>query len=462
MSQTKMENFSVQDLRARVRGSVFAPADDGYDAARQGWNLAVNQHPALVVVANGADDIAHAVRFANANNLGIAVMATGHGVIRVADDCMLLVTSKMNQVQVDAQAQTAWVSAGAKWGDVLAQTVPHGLAPALGSTPEVGAVGYTLGGGFGWIGRKFGMSCDNVNAFELVTADGNLVRADALQNSDLFWALRGGGGNFGVVTGMEIRLHPVASLYAGNLFYPVEQARAVFAHYRAWIENAPDELTSSIVLMNFPPVPDVPEFLRGKSFVMVRGAYCGDAAQGETLLKHWREWQAPIIDDFKTIPFAAVATVSNDPVDPLPGLSSGGWLNDLSDETAETLIQFALPQGGPPLLIFAEVRHAGGAIRSVAADSTAYSHREREHLLSVIAFTPTPEVHAAAASHIAAMKNALGAHLNAEVYMNFLEGADAHTHSRQGFSPEHYQRLTALKAKYDPQNRFNHSYELTA
>ena len=456
------QDMTLQDLRARVSGGVFVPGEQGYDAARFTWNLSVNQQPALAVVANNADDVAHAVRYANAHNMTIAVKTTGHGVISPADDCMLIVTSAMNQVQVNAPAKTAWVSGGAKWGDVLAQTVPHGLAPVLGSTPEVGAVGYTLGGGFGWLGRNYGMSCDNVNAFQIVTADGNIVRADATENSDLFWALRGGGSNFGIVTGMEIRLYPVANLYAGNLFYPVENARAIFARYREWIADAPQALTSSIVLMNFPPFPFVPEFVRGKSFVMVRGAFDGPTEQGEALLKFWRDWQTPLIDDFKSIPFAQIETVSNDPKDPLPCISSGGWLNDLSDETAETLIQYALPQGGPPLLVFAEVRHAGGAIKNMNADSTAYSHRAQEHLLSVIAAAPTPEIRAAVLAHIAAMKNALGAHLNDAVYMNFLEGQEARTRTPQGFTPEHYQRLVALKRKYDPQNRFNHSYVLTA
>ena len=226
--------------------------------------------------------------------MAVAVKATGHGVIREANDSLLIVTSELTDVRVNADAQTAWVSAGTKWGRVLEETQAVGLAPVLGSSPDVGAVSYTLGGGMGWLARKYGISADSVNQFELVTADGNLVHASAAENADLFWALRGGGGNFGVVTAMEIRLYPVTKVYGGNSFYPIEKAKEVYARYRNWIVNAPDELTSSVLIMNFPPFPQIPERLRGQSFVMVRGCYCGPLEQGKELLKYWRDWQSPI------------------------------------------------------------------------------------------------------------------------------------------------------------------------
>ena len=292
------ESTELDHLRASVTGQVITPNNDAYDKARQAWNLTVDQHPALIVVAQTDIDIVEAVKFANMQGLDIAVMATGHGTIREADHSMLIVTSQLTDVRVSVEAQTAWVSAGAKWGRVLEAAQAVGLAPLLGSSPDVGAVGYTLGGGMGWLARKYGLSTDSVNRFELVTADGQMLRASATENADLFWGLRGGGGNFGVITGMEIQLYPVTTVYGGNLFYPADKAKEVYAHYRHWIANAPDELTSSVVLMNFPPVPEVPEFLRGQSFVIVRGCYSGPMEEGEELLKHWRTWQAPLIDDF--------------------------------------------------------------------------------------------------------------------------------------------------------------------
>lgn len=449
---------SVEELRPAVKGAVLTAEDAGYNAARQVWNLAVEQFPAVIVIAESAEDIAEAVTFANANNLEIAVKATGHGTIREANDSLLIVTSQMTDVRIDAHAQTAWISAGTKWGRVLEQAQAVGLAPLLGSSPDVGAVGYTLGGGMGWLARHYGLSVDNVNYFEVVNARGEIITASASENSDLFWALRGGGGNFAVVTGMEVRLVPVTDVYAGNLYYPAELAREVFARFENWTANAPDELTSSVVLMNFPPIPEMPEWMRGQSFVIVRGAYSGRVDDGEELLKFWREWQTPVVDDFKIIPFSQAATISNDPVDPTPGQSSGAWLKDLSPETAETLIQFVLPQGGPPKLIMAEVRHAGGKIAKIDPSSAAYGNRDAQFSLQVIGFTPTPQSVADAREHIANLKQALELHMHGGVYLNFLEGAEARQRTRQGFTAENLQRLQDIKAKYDPQNRFNHSY----
>jgi hypothetical protein len=456
------ESPELERLRSCVSGQVLRPEDEGYDRARMAWNLTVDQHPALIVIARSADDILEAVRFADAQNLEVAVKATGHGTIREANDSMLIDTSQMMDVHVDAAAQTAWVSAGTKWGRVLEQTQAVGLAPLLGSSPDVGAVGYTLGGGMGWLARKYGLSTDSVNFFELVTADGHLVRASAQENADLFWGLRGGGGNFGVVTGMEIRLYPVDLVYGGNLFYPIGLAREVYAHYRSWIANAPDELTSSVVLMNFPPIPGVPEFLRGQSFVMVRGCYSGLIGKGEELLQYWRTWQPPLVDDFKAMPFSQVAAISSDPLDPMPSLSSGAWLKDLDDETVETLIRFVVPQGQPPVLAFAEVRHAGGAISQVDPQSAAYGNRDAVYSLQVVGAAPTREIHATVKSHVANMKDALSSHLHGGVYLNFIEGAEAREATKKGFSVDTFQRLQMLKEKYDPRNRFSHSYAISS
>ena len=245
------------------------------------------------------------------------------------------------------------------------------------------------------------------------------------------------------------------------MFYPADKAKEVYAHYRRWIANAPDELTSSVVLMNFPPVPEVPEFLRGKSFVIVRGCYSGSVEQGEELLKHWRAWQAPLIDDFNSMPFSQVATISNDPLDPMPAQSSGVWLKDISDETVDILIEHTLPRNGPPMLAFAEVRHAGGAISKVDPDSAAYGNRDAQHILQVIGAAPTPEIHAAVRNHISHLKTALTPHLHGGVYLNFLEGSEARKYTTSGFSQDTYKRLQALKAKYDPKNRFSHSYNIS-
>ncbi len=454
------KSMQTSQLEEKLTGKdqVIVPGSENYDVARKGWNLAVDQFPALIVRAKTVNDIVAAIRFAKSNGLEVAVMATGHGVIRSANNSLLIDTSQMNQVRVNASAKTAWVEAGAKWGIVLKAAQAEGLAPLLGSSPDVGAVGYTLGGGMGWLARKYGLSTDSVNFFELVTADGDVIKTSASTNADLFWALRGGGGNFGVVTGMEIRLYPVTNVYAGNLYYPADMAKEVFANFRNWIKDAPKELTASFVVMNFPPLEIVPDFMRGKSYVMVRGCYCGEVADGEALVNFWRSWQTPFIDDFKQISFKDAANISNDPVDPIPALSSGTWLKDLDDDVIDRLIDFVLPHGNPPLLMMSEIRNAGGVISEVDPQSAAYGNRDAEFSLQFVAAVPNAEINNMVTNHISRLKDELKPHLHGGVYMNFLEGAEARERTRQGYSAESFKRLQAVKKKFDPQNMFSHSY----
>lgn len=460
ISPTLANGVTAAQLQARVTGLVTSLGDPHYDEWRAAWNLTVNQHPALIVVAESVADIAAAVRFAREADLKVAVQATGHGVIRPADDSLLIITSRLTEVRVDAQSRTAWIGAGTKWAKVLAQAQAAGLAPLLGSSPDVGAIGYTLGGGMGWLARKYGLSIDSVNCFQVVTADGDIVEAGPNQHPDLFWGLRGGGGGLGVVTGMEVQLYPITEFYGGNLYYPIEHAPALFARYREWIADAPDELTSSIVIMNYPPLPFFPEPLRGKAVAQIRGAYCGPIEQGEALLDFWRKWQAPLIDDFAARPFSDIAKVSNDPVDPLPSLSSGAWLADLSDEVLAALIDYGSTASGPTPITVTEVRHAGGAMTRVDPNHTAYSHRTAPHSLQWVGMTPTPEAQAAFRQQIARARRALQPHLTGGVYLNFLEGEESLARSRDGFSADAYQHLQTLKALYDPANRFSHSYDL--
>jgi hypothetical protein len=445
-------------LQSRIQGRVITPSDLQYSAARQAWNLTVNQHPAVIVAAQSAADIVEAVRFAAAHGLGVAVQATGHGNVRPADGAMLILTAGLDEVRIDAERQMAWVGAGVQWAAVLEAAQAMGLAPLLGSTPYVGAVGYTLGGGMGWLARKYGLATDSVLSFEVITADGELRRASATENSDLFWGLRGGGGSLGIVTGMEFRLYPVTTVYGGNLFYPMAQAKAIFQRYREWIANAPDELTSSIVIMNFPAAPAVPAPLRGQRFVMVRGCYAGPIAEGEALLQHWRAWQAPVIDDFKAMPFSDVGSISNDPVEPLPSFSTGVWLQTLSDAAIETLIRYVAPSHGSPL-VYAEIRHAGGAIRRVA-QSGAYSHRDADYLLHLIGVAPTPETRFYLQHYTDQIKAALQPDLTGGVYMNFLEGEESRAQVKAGFSPAAYAQLQQLKATYDAQNRLAYGFNI--
>ena len=457
-TQTVTDTRWIQ-LQLRTQGTVITPNDPQYDEARQAWNLTVEQRPAVIVVATSVADVIEAMQFARREGLSISVQSTGHGIVRPANDNLLIITSNMKNIRVDAAAQTAWIEAGAKWGEVLAQTQPVGLAPLLGSSPDVGVVGYTLGGGMGWLGRKYGLAADSV---ELVTADGRRLRASETENSDLFWGLRGGGGSLGIITGMEIKLYPVSTVYGGNLIYPIDMAKEVLTSYRAWITTVPDELTSSVVLMNFPPVPQVPEFLRGQSFVMVRGCYCGPVEQGEALIQAWRDWRTPLIDGFKEMPFSQVATISNDPVDPIAGLGTGAWLRELSDEAIDILIRSGAPNNGhgPSPLIFAEVRHVGGAVARVKAQASAYGNRDASLLLQMVGATPSPEAYSTLKQYTTQIKQQLQPYLTGGVYLNFLEGEESQQRVEDGYSPEAYQRLSRLKAAYDPDNRLRSGFNL--
>src|SRR5215210_1478937 len=296
---------ALEDLRAGLKGDAYVPGDAGFDEARAAWNLNANQHPALVVMAEGAADVLAAVRLARDGGLGVGVMATGHGTAAPADGGVLVNTSRMKGVHVDPETQTARVEAGAKWVDVVPEAAANGLAGLQGSSSGVGVVGFTMGGGFGWLGRKHGFAADSVKEADVVTADGKLIKASAHENAGLFWGLKGGGGNFGIVTSLEFALYPIAEVFGGNLFYPVEKAGAALELYSRWSEELPEEVTSAVTFLNVPPLPELPEPIRGGSFIVMRFCYTGEALEGrgEELLKPWREaFSEPVFDTFGVMP----------------------------------------------------------------------------------------------------------------------------------------------------------------
>src|ERR687885_2387310 len=327
---TVIDSSTLDAFRAGLRGAAYAPGEEGYDEARRAWNLNAHQHPALVVMAAGPADVISAVRLARDEGLGVGVMATGHGVAYPCDGGVLINTSRMKGVRVDPEARIARVEPGALWADVIAEAQLFGLAGLVGSSSGVGVVGYTMGGGFAWLGRKYGLNADSVREADVVTADGELIRTSAYEHPDLFWGLKGGGGNFGIVTSMEFALYPLTTIYGGNLFYPLERTPEVLDLYVRWVETLPDEMTTAIAFMNFPPMPELPEPLRGESFVSVRGCYCGDPVEGgEQLLRPWREFGEPQVDTFGLMPYQQMDMISMDPVDPLAFYSHVELLGDL-------------------------------------------------------------------------------------------------------------------------------------
>ncbi|HKD76848.1 MAG TPA: FAD-binding protein, partial [Ktedonobacterales bacterium] len=425
---------------------------------RRGWNRLIDQHPALILVAANSQDVVAGVRFAREAGLGMGVQGTGHGVQHPADDHLLIVTSRMNAAHVDVQQQTARVEAGAIWKHVLDQATPHGLAPLLGTAPHVGVVGYTLGGGIGRLGRRYGFAADSVRWIDLVTADGMLRRASPTEHSDLFWGLRGGGGSFGVVTAMEFSLYPVATLFGGSLTYPGELAGDALRFFREWTKTVPDALTSSLMIVKFPALPQVPEAMRGQKQVVVRTAFAGASAQGEALMQPWLDWHTPLGNTLHEMPFSEVGTIQNDPVDPALAYASNEMLNDLSDEAIDVIVRHATDGATP--VVFIELRHAGGALSR--SSGNAIGDRGASFYMQMGGPIFALGRRAAMESAIRQCKQDLHPYLPGGVYLNFLSGDEARQRTRDAYEPATYERLLALKARYDPGNRFLFSYLLSA
>lgn len=454
--------LTTPNLADRVSGTVVTPDHPRYDDARAAWNLLYTHRPAVVVEAASTQDVVEAVRHAADIGAKVAVQATGHGVTSLADDAVLVLTTCLDHLEVDAEAWTATVGAGVKWSRVLAAAQEVGLAPLLGSSPDVGAVGYTLGGGFGWLGRRYGLSADHVRSFTVVLADGSVVRTSDEENAELFWALRGAGaGSLGVVVEMEIDLVPVTKVYAGNIFYPLEMAADVFGFYTDWTADITEEMTSSISLAAFPAMDEVPEPMRGKAFVIVRGCHSGELADGEALVDQWRRWAPPAIDMWGPLPFDQAGLISNEPTDPMPGVSSARWLRGLEPDQIEPMLEALAPgTAGPSPLLMVEIRHAGGAVAR-PNPSASYAARGSERLVQAVGLAFGPEMAADAVSRIERLWAGLDDHVDEGAYLNFLEGDERVDHTRDAFDTDTWNRLVAVKRTVDPDGTFDHGLALT-
>jgi FAD/FMN-containing dehydrogenase len=452
------ETHAIEALRDRLQGTLLQPQDQGYVGAAKAWNLNAEQHPALVVLAECAADVVAAVQFARQVGIGVGVMATGHGVGAPCDRGMLVNTSRMRGVSVDSVSQTARVEAGALWKDVIPLAQAYGLAGLAGSAPHVGVVGYTMGGGFGWLGRKFGLNAASVTAADVVTAAGELLHVSANQHTDLFWGLKGGGGNFGIVTALEFRLYPLATVFGGAVFYPVEQARDALNRYADWTAELPDEVTSAIAFMNIPPLPFLPERLRGRSVIVIKACYCGAKPEdGENLFRPMREGLGePIMDTFGKMSVAAMDAISKDPVDPMGVIQYTGMLSNLSPETIDALVAVAGAESGSPLLAV-ELRQLSGALARTPEQLNPMGRGNAQFSLNVLGATFTPEMAERGKTQIARLIGATRQYQTGETFLNYLEIDPAADRVRAAYPPEDWERLVALKNMYDPENvfRFN-------
>ena len=341
----RLDEATVAPLRARVTGTVALPEDPGY-ARILPWNVAVPVRPAAAVFAASALDVAETVMFAAANGLTVAVQATGHGALPIGSDTLLVHTGDLSGCHIDAHNRTAYVGSGVKWQQVLDAATPYGLAPACGSAPGVGVVGFLTGGGIGPLVRSIGLSSDHVRGFELVTGTGEILWVTPVQHAELFWGLRGSKSTLGIVTSVEIDLLPIAEFYGGAVYFDGTDAGAVLHAWQGWCRGLPESVTTSIALQQLPAMPGVPPPLAGTFTVAVRYIALGDVAEAEQLLAPMRAVATPVIDAVGVMPYAAIGAVHADPPDPMPVHEDHALLRELTPETVDALLAVAGPQAG--------------------------------------------------------------------------------------------------------------------
>jgi FAD/FMN-containing dehydrogenase len=454
-SPTVLGDGTVAELAEAVRGEVIRPGDAAYDEARAIWNGAHDRRPALILRCAGVADVLRGVEFARSQDLLLAVRGGKHSIpgFSTCDDGMVLDLSPMQAVRVDPEAGTARAEAGVTWSVFDHETQAYGLATTGGLVSSTGVAGFTLGGGIGWLMRKHGLTCDNLLSADVVTADGRLVHASAEENADLFWGLRGGGGNFGVATSFEYSVHPVGpTITGGAIFYPGDRAAEILRFYREWVQDVPDELTSVANLLTCPPAPFLPEAWHGKPLVAIIPVHCGSLEDGERALRPLRGLGEPVADLLGPIPYVAMQSL----IDPLwgPGAHSymkAGWMGGLDDAAIDTLVRHRDEVTSPKTEI--HVHHMGGAVARVPADATAFGDRGAPFLLNVLASTFTADGYDDAVSWAQDLHGAMEPALTGGTYVNFLSN-EGEERVRDAYGQDKYDRLVALKDAYDPTNLF--------
>ncbi len=447
----------IQAPTTELPRPVF-PEDPGYDAARAAWNLAADQRPAAVVTATSAAQVIGAVELAKTFGLRIAAQSTGHLATALPElDDAILVRTAIGGVEVDPVARRARVGAGAVWQDVVDAVTPHGLAALSGSSHDVGVVGYTLGGGMSWLARQYGLAANHVHAIELVTAEGRLVRADRLVNADLFWAVRGGGGNFGVVTALEIDLFPVTEVYGGMTVWPVEQAREVLAAWAAFARTAADAVTTSLRILRLPPLPEVPEPMRDTPVVVVDGAVLASERVAQAMLEEFRSVGTPVMDTWAAMSPAGLLQIHMDPPAPVPALGDTMNLVDLDDQGIDAFLAAVRPDEVSPLL-FAELRQLGGAMGRRPEGAGARAGMTGEFCLFGVGMPMSPEHADQLELRLGELITAMRPWSAGSFYLNFSElGGTADG----AFDRRTLAHLRAVRRAWDPHERFVASHAIT-
>jgi FAD/FMN-containing dehydrogenase len=443
-TETVVRAETLQAFQASLGGGTIRPSDADYNGARKTWNGLIDKRPALITRCTGVADVIAAVRFARDHDLLIAVRSGGHSLpgFSMCDGGMVIDLSRMKGIRVDPAERRAVAQAGLTWGDYDRETQAFGLASTGGVIATTGIAGLTLGGGIGWLMRKYGLACDHLRSVDLVTAEGQFLTASASEHPDLFWGVRGGGGNFGIVTSFEYQLHPVGAVLAGMILHPIDRARDVLRFYREFTATAPDELTTYALLLTTP---------EGVPVAALSCCYCGDLGVGEQVLQPLRRYGPPLADEVKPMPYQAWQSILNDAYPPgLFNYYKSHFVSRLSDELIEIVIDcFANIPSPMSALGFEQF---GGAVGRVAVDETAFRHRDALYDIAILGEWADPETSAVNVQWVREVAAATERFSTGGVYVNFL-GEDGEERVKAAYG-SHYQRLVALKRKYDPTNVF--------
>jgi FAD/FMN-containing dehydrogenase len=442
-----------------IAGRIATPNDADWDQARMGWNLVADQRPDAVAVVENGDDITAVVRFSAQNGLRVSGQGTGHGAVALGslEGAILIKTERMRGVEIDAGARTARVEAGVLSVELAEAAQQHGLSALPGSSPDVGVTGFHLGGGLSWFGRQYGFACNRVRAIELVTADGEARTVDTDNEPDLFWALRGGGGDYALVVALHIDLVPVADAYAGAFLFPGAVGAEAVRIWRDWAAGVGENVTSVVRFLRPPDIPDVPEPLRNTPLLTIDGACIGSREEGEGAFAPLLEIGEPIMNTFDQVPPAALCRIHMDPEQPVPGLGHHRVLRELPDEAIEVFASMSGADSGTPLLL-TEIRHMGGALSRPAESGGALSHLDAHFAMFGIGMPMTPELGQAIEAHHDRLHDAMESWAADGGYFNFAERpCDANAI----LPADVCARLGEVKRQYDPDGRIVGSHAVS-
>ncbi len=440
-------------FRARFGGEVLTPQDEGYESARAIWNGLIDRRPAIIARCRSTAEVVRAVNLTRDSGLPLAVRGGGHSApgLCTNDGGVMIDLSPMRAVSVDPASRIARAEPGARWADYDAATNAHGLASTGGLISTTGVAGLTLGGGIGWLMRKHGLACDNLMAAEVVTASGDVIRTSSSEEPELLWGLRGGGGNFGIVTRFEFRLHPVDTVVAGLMIFPIERGTEALRAYRGWAADLPDAFTTLAGIMTAPPAPFVPADLQGRKIVAIVGCWCGDTDAGQAALAPIRDL-GPAVDLFGPMPYPALQGMLDEGAPAgLRNYFRSGYTSDLADGLIDTLLEHGARLPSPMSQL--HLHHMGGAVARVGEDDTAFSHRRAAYaynLVSIWTDGADDDENIGANRSLAA---ALEPFSTGGVYVNFL-GDEGEARIRAAYGEAKYERLARLKARFDPDNLF--------